>query len=138
MKADREELLSLYKIVVETIGQNESKRLQANSTYVGFAGALVTIAATVQSANIAILAFIGLILSWIWFFTIKFHRDLATAKFAVIEKFEKQLPRQPFKEEWESYKSVRWKMTLTQIELVAPVSVGFACLCYLVWKLIYS
>ncbi len=133
MSEHHSETLELYKSYVETIGNNEAKRLQANATYFGFAGAIVTIAATVDKIDHAIIAALGLFLSVIWFFTIKHHKNLATAKFAVLKTLEDELGHQPFQREWELYKANRWPVSLTTIETYSPLALGIGCLVYLVY-----
>lgn len=45
-----------------------------------------------------------------WWLLLRSYRDLSKAKWDVIEKMEKQLPLQPFADEWMSLKqdSVKW------------------------------
>lgn len=126
----------LYKIVVDTISQNESKRLQANSTYLGIVVALATVSASVRDINLNVILLLCLVVSLIWFLTIKFHRDLAKAKFEVLGKLEDGMVIRPFAEEWKIYKSHKYKLTLTQIELVVPVCIGTMALFWLIVNLV--
>lgn len=135
MTCERTEALELYRIYVDMVGRNEAKRLQANATYMGFAGGLVTISATIKDVDLAVLAAVGVFLSLIWFFTVKHHRNLATAKFKVVASLEEKFHFQPFKEEWNKYKSDRWPVSLTKVELVSPVFFGLVCFGYLICRI---
>lgn len=128
------EALELYRIYVDMIGRNEAKRLQANATYMGFAGGLITISATIKDVDFSILAALGAFISLIWFFTVKHHRNLATAKFEILNTLESKFHFQPFQEEWQLYKSKRWPVSLTKVELISPVLFGLICFGYLVYR----
>lgn len=134
MPEERTEALELYKSYIETISGNEAKRLQANATYVGFTGALVTVATTVPNIGDVTPPVLGLFLSVIWFFTIKHHRDLAKAKFQVLKTLEDDLAYRPFQQEWEAYKTRRWPVSLTMIEMLLPLALGLSCIGFVASK----
>lgn len=125
--SEHEQLLGIYQTYVETISNNEAKRLQANATYSGFLIALVSVAFAIESSNILIFSTLGLVVSVIWFFTILYHRDLAASKFHVLTELEKRLPFQAFEIEWTTFMSKKRKLTLTQFELLLPIASGVVC-----------
>lgn len=129
-----QENLELYKVFVESVAQNEAKRLQANSTYMGFCGALAAVAASISGANIPLLAVAALLLSLIWYLTIRYHRDLAAAKFEVIDKLEATFSIKPYEEEERYMKAKRRFLSLSEIESLGPVLVGCVSAAFLVWS----
>jgi len=126
-----EERLAIYQAFVPTVIANESKRIQANSTYAALASATAALAGSDIDIDPQVLSIIGALVGAIWFLTIRHHRQLAQAKFHAIGQIEKLLSCKPFEWEYAEYKKLRWKyIGLTRIEQILPaliciVSLGF-------------
>ncbi len=127
--------IEIYKMYVETIGKNESKRLQANATYITLTGALITVSASVPGIDLIVPAIVGLALSVIWFLTIKHHLNISKAKFEVLQHFESKMDYQPFAEEWKLVRESRWPISLTMVESLLPVSFGLTCVFYIGYRI---
>lgn len=129
------EYLELYKTYVESISSNESKRLQSNGAYSALLTALVSFGYTSENANVTYLTIVAMVLALIWFFTLRYHRNLATAKFAVLRHLESKFEFHPFEEEWKLYCSKSPFVTLTAIEIFAPAAVVISSGAFLAWQM---
>ena len=140
------EKLEIYQMAVEMADRVSSRRMVANGFFLSVHTALVTVVgftyekvATDQKSVLIIIAMMGFLLAWTWFFAIRSYRRLNRAKFNVINKLEKDLATQYFTNEWaeltktteddlelKSFRD-RWLKfkdrytTLTNIESVVPI-----------------
>lgn len=136
----------IYQMAVEMADRVSSRRMVANGFFLSVHTALVTVVgftyekvATDQKSVLIIIAMMGFLLAWTWFFAIRSYRRLNRAKFNVINKLEKDLATQYFTNEWaeltktteddlelKSFRD-RWLKfkdrytTLTNIESVVPI-----------------
>lgn len=140
------EKFEIYQMAVEMADRVSSRRMVANGFFLSVHTALVTVVgftyekvATDQKSVLIIIAMMGFLLGWTWFFAIRSYRRLNRAKFNVINKLEKDLATQYFTNEWaeltkttendlelKSFRD-RWLKfkdrytTLTNIESVVPI-----------------
>lgn len=140
------EKFEIYQMAVEMADRVSSRRMVANGFFLSVHTALVTVVgftyekvATDQKSVLIIIAMMGFLLAWTWFFAIRSYRRLNRAKFNVINKLEKDLATQYFTNEWaeltkttqddlelKSFRD-RWLKfkdrytTLTNIESVVPI-----------------
>ena len=140
------EKFEIYRMAVEMADRVSSRRMVANGFFLSVHTALVTVVgftyekvATDQKSVLIIIAMMGFLLAWTWFFAIRSYRRLNRAKFNVINKLEKDLATQYFTNEWaeltktteddlelKSFRD-RWLKfkdrytTLTNIESVVPI-----------------
>lgn len=140
------EKFEIYQIAVEMADRVSSRRMVANGFFLSIHTALVTVVgftyekvATDQKSVLIIVAMMGFLLAWTWFFAIRSYRRLNRAKFNVINTLEKDLATQYFTNEWaeltktteddlelKSFRD-RWLKfkdrytTLTNIESVVPI-----------------
>ena len=130
-------LLEQYKLYVEMADRISQRRDQSNRFYVTIVSALAAIVVVIarfgvpaDAANGALshigflaIGLFGLALSIIWFFNIRSYRTLNSAKFAIINKIEKQLPFAGYTEEWSILRppsdSPRY-LQLTRVEQFVP------------------
>ena len=78
------------------------------------------------------LAGLGLVISIVWFLTVRYFRRLADAKFDVIKKMEASLPVSPFELEHNAYKAKRgFHIRLTYLEMIPPLFFAVLCLLYI-------
>jgi len=140
------EKFEIYQMAVEMADRVSSRRMVANGFFLSIHTALVTVVgftyekvATDQKSVLIIVAMLGFLLAWTWFFAIRSYRRLNRAKFNVINTLEKDLATQYFTNEWaeltkkteddlelKSFRD-RWLKfkdrytTLTNIESVVPI-----------------
>jgi len=140
------EKFEIYQMAVEMADRVSSRRMVANGFFLSIHTALVTVVgftyekvATDQKSVLIIVAMMGFLLAWTWFFAIRSYRRLNRAKFNVINTLEKDLAAQYFTNEWaeltktteddlelKSFRD-RWLKfkdrytTLTNIESVVPI-----------------
>lgn len=118
MKADeygenyQSHLLEQYKLYVEMADRVSQRRDQSNRFYVTIVSALVALlvvlarvgagpSGTVWAAALLIVGIFGIALSGIWILNLRSYRTLNSAKFAVINSIERQLPWAGYADEWE-------------------------------------
>lgn len=103
-------LLEQYKLYVEMADRVSQRREQSNRFYVTIVSALVALlvvmarlgpADSIWAAAALIAGLFGVALSVIWIINIKSYRTLNSAKFAVINAIEGQLPTAGYSDEWE-------------------------------------
>ena len=142
--ADIDLILPIYLGYIETISLNELKRQQASQVYLALISALIAAGVTLNGPATSVAACMVIVVSLIWFATIRYHRALAQAKFGVVKDLESRFPYKPFEREWQLFKgdgdSPRTRsIGLTQIELLAPSFLGLAALFTIValnWELV--
>jgi hypothetical protein len=103
-------LLEQYKLYVEMTDRGATRRAHTNRFYVSLLSGLLALLSVVLGkddfAGIPTIVFLGvaglgMLLCFLWFFTIRDYRRLNSAKFEVINEMEKRLPHQPYDREWE-------------------------------------
>ena len=105
----QDHLLEQYKSYVESAQKNSDRRNTANTFFLTINTALITIlgylqieeTTNFQIGSHVIIAFAGMVVSYMWYQLIRSYRDLNTAKFNVIHQIEKQLPISPYDAEWD-------------------------------------
>jgi hypothetical protein len=112
---DQGTLLELYKNAVEMADRVSSRRAGANTFFLTLNTALAAVVGIVSSARkppphssapsfdafgLVLTAVAGIVLAIVWRALLAYYRRLNAAKFDVINKLERQLPAQPYAEEW--------------------------------------
>lgn len=125
--------LEEYKLFVETTTQVSNQRLRTNSFFLSIITALITAFGflvknppeTIQyEITLAIIAIFGVLLNIIWILNIRSYKRLNAAKFASLNKIEKQLPFKPFHNEWKELQKTQGfekYFTLTRVESFLPL-----------------
>jgi hypothetical protein len=125
-------LLEQYRAFVDTEERLVDRRQQENRFFLSVSALIVTglsvllkqgISDRQASVGIILLAGAGLALCFAWHSIIGSYSDLNTAKFAVIDEFEKLLPARMFGAEWEVAKGLGYK-PFTVIERRVPLVFG--------------
>jgi hypothetical protein len=108
-------LLELYKNAVEMADRVSSRRAGANTFFLTLNTALAAVVGIVSSARkppphgsapsfdafgLVLTAVAGIVLAIVWRALLAYYRRLNGAKFDVISKLERQLPAQPYTDEW--------------------------------------
>lgn len=133
---NHEQLLTLHSTVVETACASETKRQSVSVASAALISAGVAIFASDKEFSFAYLTVPLLIVSSIWFVTVRFYQQLADAKWKVIHEIEDRLAYQPFKREWELYKQNKGPVTFgpSTLEQVIPALIFLATAIYgLIW-----
>jgi hypothetical protein len=142
--------IEIYKIFVDSAERNVERRMRINQFYFSIVAALfiayaymaegkllgtaemirewsgrssLPIGATeraLATLPLWILPLFLMVIGMSWFSVLLSHRALSTAKYQVIGDIEKDLPVQPFIQEWLYFKRVR-KIETTQLELAIPL-----------------
>lgn len=104
-------VVELYKTAVEMADRVSARRGVANAFFLSIQTALVSVGVLSFSkldipwpTSLA-LTISGVAISIIWWVQLRSYRDLNRAKFAVINKIERQLPVRPFSDEWDQLKT---------------------------------
>lgn len=113
---DTSTILELYKTAVEMADRVSARRAGTNTFFLTVNTALAAIVGIVSSARkppphgnlptfdafgLVATAIAGIVLSFVWWMLLRYHRRLNGAKWDVINKLEKRLPAQPFTDEWD-------------------------------------
>jgi hypothetical protein len=142
--------IEIYKMFVDTAERSVERRMRINQFYFSIVAALFIAYAYMAEGKLRgaaevmgswtgsstpavraieramvtmplwILPLFLLVISMSWFSVLLSYRALSTAKYQVIAEIEKELPAQPFRQEWLHYKKNR-KVETTQLELAVPV-----------------
>lgn len=118
---DVESLLAQWQTCVEMANSVSARRDTMNNLFVTLHLALVTTVAVIWDSKAFPLLGLGCILCLLWFISIKNYRKLNQAKYDVIGEIEKQLPAQPFNDEWNNVKGKRFYIEGTHIEMCMPI-----------------
>ena len=127
-------LMECYKFFSGTADAASARRQVANAFYLTLNTAFLaligyTLRHATKNDNLAsmlvvpIASFLGLVLSHLWFRTIKSHKQLNTGKFEVIHLMEKEMPFAPYTAEWKSLeegKNPKRYQEITKIETRLP------------------
>jgi len=102
-------LFEQYKLYVESIEKTSDRRQHANNYFITINTALISLMGLSFQIkifeNVAwikfVLALVGIIICFIFWYLIRSYRQLNTGKFLVIHKIEENLPLALYKYEWE-------------------------------------
>ena len=141
-KAD--DTLELYRIVVDTITSNEQRRQQISSVFITLIAAGFGAVGAVEKLELIYVTTPALIVSAVWWAQVRFLKNLATAKFHVLNQLEERLSFRPFHEEWVFLKRARsedgsrtwFRMGLSQIEMLVPSLIFVACIMHVGFVLV--
>ncbi len=126
-------LLEQYKLYVTLSDNVSNRRNQNNQFYISLSSGILAAAALLSGKESLhqkvdfinlIVAFVGVLISFIWHINIKSYRQLNSGKFKVIHEMEKELPFQCFEKEWLFLKAGKEKkdyFPLSRIEQWIPL-----------------
>ncbi len=135
--SNKQENVNIYGIYVQTITANEQRRQTLAALYLSLVAAGIALLASEKITHYIAVAIPISIVSIVWFATIKYFRNLAKAKFKVIEELEKDFEIKPFGREWEYYKMEKGglKIGLTHLELIIPIVIFTASSIYVLYRM---
>lgn len=123
--------LEIYKVFVDSslrLTERRQSMNRFNLTIVSGLAAAAWVIISTDNINPKLGFLIGILAIWIisligtsWKCTIRYYRELSSAKFKVIHKMENEFPAKPFTEEWSIVKSDnKNKQCLTNWEEFLP------------------
>lgn len=124
------ELIEQYTTYVNTTLDVSNRRMRNNRFYVlllsGTLAVISVLADTqiIQEAGLLLAGLLGLALCILWYLSIVSYKQLNSGKYDVIKAMEKDLPTQPFDNEWELLeRGNKWRtyITHTRVERKIPV-----------------
>lgn len=140
---DKDILLELYKVYVQTAENTSDRRLRSNSFYLAICSSLIAISYVlirldaIDSIWVVGLGVFGALLSVVWWLNIKSYKALNSGKFKVILELEEQLPFACFTKEWEALGHIGNKpkiyRLLTKVEGYVPLIFAFIYILMIVW-----
>ncbi|WP_394866495.1 RipA family octameric membrane protein [Paraclostridium bifermentans] len=116
-----------YEMFITSASEISKNRMNANKFFMTINSFLLTaFGLFIEKLSWAtwILPVLGIIISIVWFSTIKNYSTLNSAKFTVINDIEEELPVEPYKKEWEIIKDNSKYKTLSKVEQKIPFSFG--------------
>jgi hypothetical protein len=143
----RAHLLEQYKLYVELMDRNSSRRQSVNTFFVSINTALIAFTGfaveyikqcgfkSVPYPWSFVIPIVGLILCYIWYRVIRSYKDLNTGKFVIIHSLESRLPAAMFNAEWtalgEGHDPKKY-LPFTHIEIWVPGVFGLLYLAIVV------
>ncbi|MGI5324866.1 RipA family octameric membrane protein [Actinomadura nitritigenes] len=103
MPTDRDTLVELYKLAVETADRTSARRATANAFFLTVQTALAGLAAALPVAGACAATAVylaALTLCGAWWIQLRTYRALSRARFAAISELEADLPVALFTDEW--------------------------------------
>lgn len=143
MEINKKEILELYAVYVQTITANEQRRLQLSAFYLTLVSTGLALLGILEGMDPVFIVFPVLMISIVWFSSIKYFRQLAKAKFMVINEMENNFFLKPFGMERDNYKGKKIfkskllkKYGLTHLDMCIPLIIGICSSIYLAYKII--
>ncbi|MDZ8257347.1 hypothetical protein [Nostoc sp. ChiQUE01b] len=148
----QEHLLEQYKLFIEMMDRNSSRRIQSNNFYISILSSLLAFIVLITNKDISqfketkfqaiafiTVAILGIILCLVWYVGIQSHKTLNSSKFRVINELERQLPYSCYEKEWAYLKKdKRYKtfLTSTSVDRILPIVLCIPYLGLLVYSLL--
>lgn len=127
--ADQTDLINQYQTYVNTTLNVSNRRMRNNRFYVlllsGTLAVLSVLADTqiIEEVGLLIAGVLGLALCILWYLSIVSYKQLNSGKYEVLTSMEKDLPAEPFDDEWEILdEGQNWRtyITHTRVERKIP------------------
>ncbi|MGK7663868.1 MULTISPECIES: RipA family octameric membrane protein [unclassified Marinovum] len=121
-----EEVLEIYKLLVEMADRVSQRRQSANSFYLtvntAIIGATAYVSREAEGANTWAISLAGVAICILWIRAVLSYKSLNSAKFKVITELEGRLPVAAYKDEWEFLKGANGKRhtPFHKIEVLVP------------------
>lgn len=120
-------LLEQYKLYVEMADRISQRRMNANTFFISvntLLFAVIPFSRNIITFWYVVVALLGSILCFMWYFILNSYSQLNSGKFKVIHEIEKLLPLSSYSYEWEllgkgTEKSKYWR--LSHIEKMVPI-----------------
>ena len=113
-------ILEQWKTCVEMANSVSQRRDTMNNIFVTVNLAIIAAVTVSWDLKCILLSVAGIVICIIWFLFIGNYKNLNKEKFQIIHKLEKELPTQPFADEWALLKSNKKYMNGTKLEKALP------------------
>lgn len=113
-------LLAQWQTCVEMANSISQRRDTMNNIFVTLNLAIMAAVSLVWDIKSILVLVAGIVVCVLWLLFIRNYKQLNSAKFDIINRIEKELPSQPFGEEWEKLKSNKKYMDGTKLEKWLP------------------
>ena len=114
-------LLAQWQTCVEMANSISQRRDTMNNIFVTLNLAIMAAVSIVWDIKSILILVAGIVVCVLWLLFIRNYKQLNSAKFDVINGIEKNLPAQPFCEEWAKLQSNKKYMDGTKLEKWLPV-----------------
>jgi len=126
-----------------TVLSSENRRQASSSFYIAVVAVLAVFSEFASGIDEIYIAIAMMLISVLWYYTIRYFKSLAKAKHDVMSEIEAHLPLKLFEREWDIFKEKYhkgrvWGFELTTIEYALPIiaflfSSGFLILEFINW-----
>ena len=132
--ARADQLLKLHETMVSTACASETRRQNVSVASTGLISAGIAVFASSKNFDFIYLSLPFLVISAIWFVTVRFYQQLARWKWKVVQEIEEELCFQPFTREWALFRECRGILAFgpSTLEQFIPALVFLATLGYVV------
>lgn len=113
-------LLAQWQTCVEMANSISQRRDTMNNIFITLNLAIMAAVSIVWDIKSILILVAGVVVCVLWLLFIRNYKQLNSAKFDVINRIEKDLPAQPFCEEWEKLQSNKKYMDGTKLEKCLP------------------
>lgn len=114
-------LLAQWQTCVEMANSVSQRRDTMNNIFITLNLAIMAAVSIVWDIKSILILVAGIVVCVLWLLFIRNYKQLNSVKFDVINKIEKDLPAQPFCDEWEKLKNNKKYMDGTKLERYLPV-----------------
>ena len=114
-------LLAQWQTCVEMANSISQRRDTMNNIFVTLNLAIMAAVSIVWDIKSILILVAGIIVCVLWLLFIRNYKQLNSAKFDIINVIEKNLPTQPFCEEWKKLQSNKKYMDGTKLEKWLPI-----------------
>jgi len=120
-ESNNELLLAQWQTCVEMANSISQRRDTMNNIFVTLNLAIMAAVSIVWDIKSILILVAGVVVCALWLLFIRNYKQLNSAKFDIINRIEKELPAQPFCEEWEKLQSNKKYMDGTKLEKWLPI-----------------
>lgn len=113
-------LLAQWQTCVEMANSISQRRDVMNNIFITLNLAIMAAVSIVWDIKSILILVAGIVVCALWFLFIRNYKQLNSVKFDIINRIERDLPAQPFCEEWEKLKSNKKYMDGTKLEKWLP------------------
>ena len=114
-------LLAQWQTCVEMANSISQRRDSMNNIFITLNLAIMAAVSIVWDIKSMLILVAGIVVCILWLLFIRNYKQLNSAKFDVITRIEKNLPAQPFCEEWKKLQSNKKYMDGTKLEKWLPI-----------------
>lgn len=114
-------LLAQWQTCVEMANSISQRRDTMNNIFITLNLAIMAAVSVVWNIKSILILAAGIVVCILWILFIRNYKLLNTAKFEVINDIEKELPCQPFNNEWDKLKCTKKYRDGTKLERLLPI-----------------